>query len=427
MRKPNCLIFQDGGEWIVFAPLSRLVMRVNRTAADGFREFVDTGMISGGAARGVPSTVPREFAPRHVTIACTNACAQRCVYCYGTPAHHNTSRLDPGLCRAGMELVARQASEQNTTIRVFFHGVGEPTLIWPLFTECVGIVRQVQERFKVPIYISLCTGAQLSGEQARWIARELDEVHVSLDGPADIQNRQRPRADGKDSLSGPLKLLEALREAGKKVIVKSTVTSLSVERMEEVVEFVAETAGPVQLQLNMMFGLPWVRGDTVQPPHWEQFVTGFGRALDRGAELGLNVRHPEISLDTIGQDRQSLVASHFCLAPPNIVTAFYDVPAEGGVDPTLGAYGWYDADRHSIRFDHEKRHRLERNQASVACLDCPCCLACCGPGGVKGRMPRQLRGNREPGCLSRIGVLEQILRRSLTRAGKPKGRNTYHE
>src|ERR1035437_6098718 len=245
MRKPNCLVFPDRQDWIVFAPLSGLVMRTNATVAERFRTFVDTGERPGESAplRIVPES--QEFAPSHVTISCTNQCSNGCVYCYGAPAHRNASRLDVEFCRAALQVVGQKATQHHQAVHVSFHGVGEPTLDWPLFTKCVGIVRNTQEQFGIQVYVTLCTGGQVSDAKALWIAQQFDEVHISLDGPSDIQNAQRPRADGRDSLEGPLRLARAVREAGKRMGVNATVTSLSLSRMVEIVEFFAEEIGPI--------------------------------------------------------------------------------------------------------------------------------------------------------------------------------------
>jgi sulfatase maturation enzyme AslB (radical SAM superfamily) len=414
MRRPNCLVFPDGQDWIVFAPLSRLLMRTNATVADRFRNFVDTGERPGKSAPLPTVSETHEFAPNYVTISCTNRCANRCVYCYGTPAHRNASHLNIDFCHEALQLVGQQAKEHQHAVHVSFHGVGEPTLVWPLFTKCVEMVRRTQEQYEIRVHITLCTSGQVSEEKARWIILQLDEVHVSLDGPSDIQNAQRPRADGRDSLEGPLRLARAVREAGKPIRVKTTVTSLSVGRMVEIVEFVASELGRVRLDFGAMFAPVWVDTRLIRPPQPEEFAAQFGRALDRGRKLGVQVRHPEVAPSTLAQSHPSIVSSHFCLAPPNIITAFYDVPNEGSGNPELGAYGWYDSATKSLRFDHEKRRELERQQASEECLGCPCSVNCLGPGGVKGRMPGK-PGVAEPDCRARVGVLRELLRRAVPR------------
>ena len=202
-------------------------------------------------------------------------------------------------------------------------------------------------RHGVTAHLDLCTGGQVTAKRAEWIAAHFDSVQVSIDGPADVHNRQRPRADGRDSLAGPLRLARAVKAAGKRLCVKAIVTAATVGRMAEIVDFVAREIGRARLDLGMMFAPPWVRPDAAAPPEWREFVAGFGKALDRGAELGVRVQHPSISWETLAAVQGPRAARHFCLAPPNVVTSFFDVPEEGSAAPQLGAYGWYDGSRNT--------------------------------------------------------------------------------
>ncbi len=362
---PRCLVFPDGDDWVVFGPRSLLALRVNAEAAARFRDLPDLGPT--GLETG-PRPDPENFVPSCVTISCTNQCGQRCIYCYGTPAHRNHAVLDLGFCRAALELVASKVGPYGERVRVIFHGVGEPTFAWRTFTACVETARAVTRRLDVTAHLDLCTGGQVSAERAAWIADRFDSVQVSIDGPADVQNRQRPRADGRDSLAGPLRLARAVTAAGKRLCVKATVTEATVGHMAEIVAFVAREIGRTRLDLGMMFAPPWVRPDSAAPPGWREFVAGFGEALDRGAELGIRVQHPSINWETISAEQGPRAARHFCIAPPNVVTSFFDVPEEGSATPQLGAYGWYDNGRKTIVFDHEKRLRLERERSPGANL-----------------------------------------------------------
>jgi len=408
---PRCLVFPDGGEWIVFSPRSLLALRVNAAAAARFARLADAGPARDTAPHGDDAD---PAVPSCVTIACTNQCGQRCVYCYGTPAHRNRAVIDPAFCRAGLELAACAAAERAETLRVIFHGVGEPTFAWRRFAECVEAAREVARRHGVRAHLDLCTGGQVSGARAAWIAARFDSVQVSIDGPADVQARQRPRADGRDPLAGPLRLARTAKAAGARVCVKATVTAATVDRMVELVELVASEIGRVRLDLGMMFAPAWVPPERAAPPPWQAFVRGFAAALDRGAELGVRVQHPTVNWETLAGERSTPVAPHFCLAPPNVVTAFFDVPLEGAASPQEGAYGWYDEVGGEIVFDHAKRRRLLAEQHRSTCVECACGIACLGPGGVKGRMPAEtpLGG---PVCRARLGVLEEMLRRAVPR------------
>jgi hypothetical protein len=196
--------------------------------------------------------------------------------------------------------------------------------------------------------------------------------------------------------------------------------------MTEIVEFVASEIGKVPLVFDMMFAVPWATAEVVQPPNWEEFVFSFGQALDRGAELGVEVQHAQVSLGGMGRSIHPIRNTHFALVPPNTVTAFHDFFEEASADPALGAYGWFDPDADRICFDHDKRqrmeHSLEESYYLPECMRCVCWNVCFGPGGAKGRVPR-LAGKLDPLCQMRIGVSKELLRRAVPRRAKMQESN----
>jgi sulfatase maturation enzyme AslB (radical SAM superfamily) len=386
-------------------------MRTNAAAAKKFCGLIDEGDIVAAEPSTPSVNKPKNtlFAPVDVTIACTNMCGQRCVYCYGTPAHQNKSLIDPDFCRAAMHYMANNAPSDTKILRTSFHGVGEPILNWPLFTKCVNIVRKVAQEHAIVVHICLCTGGQVDRLKAEWIAEHIDELNLSLDGPSDIQNQQRPRRDGRDSFIGPLMLAKCFHRTGKSLHIKSTITSVSVSRMIEIVDFVASDIGSVSLHLGMVFTPEWVDREKVSSPPLKDYVKGFGKALVHGLKKGVKVEHPSVSLDHFIAPHENPSETHFCLAPPNLVTAYYDVPEEGVSDPQHGVYGWYDKPENKLRFDHKKRATLKTDKLLDKCQTCPCSIGCLGRSGVKGRMPKnEIVGG--PKCQARIGVLKELIR-----------------
>lgn len=414
MGKPNCLVFPDNGDWIVFAPVSRLALRVNVQAAEQFRTFVDRGRPADGEASGNGSVQTREFRPTYVAIYTNNQCSQQCVYCYGLPSRRSHAQLDLNFCRAAFDFVAREAARQNKVFDVYFTGTGEPTLNWALLTRCVELIREAQQRHSVHTHVGLGTGGQIDATQADWIAKHFDDVNVSLDGPSDIQNLQRPRADGRDSLAGPLRLARTVLDHGRRLQIKCVVTQASVRRMSEIVEFVARQIGPVELEFEMMFPLPWISATRAQSPGAQDFVEEFSRALDTGSRVAVRVRHQAVHLAKLACDPKIVTQDYLCLAPPNIVTAFHDLPQELNFDPQLGKYGWYDSASDRIHFDHAKRRRLYHDFEVASCPGCACWQMCAGYGAVRNRLCSDAQ-SLESLCQLRIGILQELLRRAVPR------------
>ena len=249
LESGRCFAFPRGSGWLVFAPDDGLLFRTNGAAA---RRFLDMAGQKAGPAPG-PDPTP----PTCLTVSPTNACGQACVYCYGTPAHQNGRAIDPGFCRAGLRLAAEEAARRNRTLGVTFHGLGEPTLNWPRFSQCVLMAEEEAGRAGASLSLSLCTGGQLDESQGRFIAEHFNEVEVSLDGPVDIQLAQRPRRDGGDSFAPAAGTVHIVRRAGKRVKIKVTATEASTPRLAGITEFFAAEFGPgLAVDLGDMCSLP---------------------------------------------------------------------------------------------------------------------------------------------------------------------------
>ena len=102
---------------------------------------------------------PEPFAPTSVTVSPSEGCTQACIYCYGTPVHRSSRRIDPSFCQAGLEWAASNATEQARSLSVFFHGAGEPTFVWELFARCANLVREVAREHGIAARAALCTAS----------------------------------------------------------------------------------------------------------------------------------------------------------------------------------------------------------------------------------------------------------------------------
>ncbi len=86
-----------------------------------------------------------------------------------------------------------------------------------------------------------------------WIVKNLDSMSVSLDGPPDIQNYQRPLASGKDSYGVVAENLKYMDEADFKYGLRSTITNHNVLQMKETVALFLESFHPQQIHFEPLF------------------------------------------------------------------------------------------------------------------------------------------------------------------------------
>jgi radical SAM protein with 4Fe4S-binding SPASM domain len=83
----------------------------------------------------------------------------------------------------------------------------------------------------------LQTNGVFSVETANWIANNIDMVWVSLDGPPDLHDAQRPFVNGQASSPIVLRNVDILLRGRCKVGIRPTITLRSLYRLREILEY----------------------------------------------------------------------------------------------------------------------------------------------------------------------------------------------
>ena len=85
---------------------------------------------------------------------------------------------------------------------VFHFASGEPLAAFPLLAEAVRKIEDKSRAFAVPVSFTVTTNATLiSPEIASFLASHSFKVQVSLDGPPDTHNKNRPMLGGQTPTS----------------------------------------------------------------------------------------------------------------------------------------------------------------------------------------------------------------------------------
>jgi uncharacterized protein len=163
-------------------------------------------------------------------------CEHSCPYCQVSRQSSDKQRYDMSLETAerGLEMAFRSPS---SAIKIEFQG-GEPLLNFGLIEE---IVRQAERRngdqrrnlgFVIATNLALLTDDVLD-----FCDRHDVNISTSLDGPADLHNKNRPRP-GRDSWERAVEGIQRVREAlgVDRVSALMTTTRASLDRVREIVD-----------------------------------------------------------------------------------------------------------------------------------------------------------------------------------------------
>jgi len=385
------LIPSDNNTFLLYAPTLKKLLRIRRGVAEWLTRYGISGAAAHPAASRValllqrmlseaaqpiatPLTESRFF---HLALGLTKDCTLRCLYC-----HANAGDRD-AMPREVLEGAVQHAFERAggkglRGVNVSFAVGGEPTTDWSLFAFCVGLLRRSSERYGAPVHLSMTTNGYYGELQRQFIVEHFDNILLSLDGPPEIQNLQRPTKAGADSYSVVRHSARAFSRSARSFAIRATVSDRSVDEMAEIVRFfVAEFGNRYDLVFEplVLLGRAQANQAIVSEPAKEAFVREYIRAKEVGKAFGLKVT-------TSAANHKRLVSS-FCgaMAFPSftVTTGGLVTTCERDSDGSSYWYGEFCPETGRFTVDQA---RVERNRLLLVmpekCGECFCRWHCAG-------------------------------------------------
>ena len=332
MKQLHAMPFE--GQFIIYRPLARLAFVGNRAMVrcarqalesgssgspetDGFLRSVgffdtclpeDEGFFDGGgkttpipessralascgfggshadsSADALPRCWPGGYRPTTATLLLTNQCNLRCTYCYAHGGEGRERQMPVEIARAAIDAVYQNAvALDRPSFSVTLHGGGEPTTSFRVLERAVAHARSVG----LPCTISMSTNGVWTDRQRSWILDNLDEISLSCDGLPEIQDLQRPLADGSGSAASVLKTLRALDRASLPYGVRMTALESTFGRLAESVEFICSESCCSTIQIEPCY--TGRRGDHGDPSREqaEVFARAFLDAFEVASRAG---------------------------------------------------------------------------------------------------------------------------------------------
>ena len=286
------LITNDAGEWHILSreeyaryaagaipdehPLGELL-----GAKDFIREKLDFARMGGAMASRHLLAWP---GPSVHTMVVTRRCNFKCVYCHASVVAQDDASTDmtAETARRAVDLVFQSA---NPELTIEFQG-GEPLLNWPVIKFIVEYALLKNKAAKRTLHFGLISNfSLLTEEKADWLIARGVSFCTSLDGPADLHDRNRTYlgGNGHASVLAGLKMILEKKKAGAKVDAPNaicTVSRGSLGRAREIVDQVVGL-GLERVQLGPLDPVGFARrswdaiGYTT-----EEFVAFYAEALD---------------------------------------------------------------------------------------------------------------------------------------------------
>lgn len=182
---------------------------------------------------------PDRWKPVCLTVYSSLACDLACSYCFAGKAHSSHAILSERLIRESAREVIENCAQENLPFTAVFHGGGEPAMD-PRLRDLLTALRSMSEKSGVPFRSYIATNGVMSEETAHWIAVNFDMIGLSVDGPPEIQNVQRPTKYGEATSGIVERTASILKKHQKTLSVRCTILPENYGKMQKIAAYFTE-------------------------------------------------------------------------------------------------------------------------------------------------------------------------------------------
>ncbi|HPO12527.1 MAG TPA: SPASM domain-containing protein [Candidatus Hydrogenedentes bacterium] len=389
-----------GDRFLVYAPLRNVILSVGTQTARFLSEIHASGgdihavendpvirtLMQNGIIGGEPEMKPEfpgnhDYAPTRLTLFLTNTCNLACRYCYAN-ANIRPMTMPAEIGKAAIDFVIENAQKLcRDRIEVGFHGGGEPTAAWTVFQTLVCYARTKSDNTRLKSSIGMSSNGCFGPERARWIADNLDNVSISIDGPPGIQDEQRPLLNGNPSSPLLKEGIRVLDDKGFNYSFQVTITRKHLHQILNIVEYLTSEFNPriIKIEPVSPAGRCYEQRELV--PDMMHFAEAFNHAFEVA-------KHKGIQLHFSGMRPLGSHVACFCgafnepfnITPDGLISACFETTDACAPYANTFIIGKFEEGKRTFTIDSERLELLRSRNINQleTCQDCFCKYSCGG-------------------------------------------------
>ncbi|MDP4093193.1 MAG: radical SAM protein [Bacillota bacterium] len=338
----------------------------------------------------------------------TNRCNLRCKYCYASSGEETGIEMNLELAKAAMGFLFKSAARKNLKkVYVGFHGGGEPTLNWNLIKESVFLAQKLSSQNNMPVNIGITSNGCWSREVCKFAVRNLSDATISFDGLTEVQNSQRPFANGRGSFNRVYQTLKLLDESDFIYGIRMTATADSVAFLSDSINYICENFNPRVIQVEPVFIQGRAMDNYSEIGKYDTFILEFIKASEITKKKRIQLKYSGARLDTITGRFCSAACRSLIITPDGYVTACIENCSHNHPQSSKYILGTFEKDG-TLLIDRDKlnAHVAGTVDEISRCSGCFCKWHCAGDCSIK-----TLTGNAERCLLNRELTKYQILKK----------------
>lgn len=319
--------------------------------------------------------IVQSFTPTCLTIYINNQCNLRCSYCFSRSNPHNAEEINIAAINAGANLVLKNCLRLSIPFTMVFHGGGEPMLNQRIAENILSAIENITQPYHLPIIRYVATNGVMSIRKARWMARRFQIVGISCDGPAFIQDRQRPFINGQNSSPYIEQTSRIVKDAGKRLFVRVTLTPDSFLYQNQIAEYICHRLHPDEIHVEAVY--QGGRADDLNifsENHAESYVNEFIKARQTAESYGISWSSSGNRLAEIHGPYCNIYRNVLNLIPGDVATACFKVTTSHEASKCQLLIGKLEKKRDEAQLTLDNS-RIETLQAKLGiipgkCKDC---------------------------------------------------------
>ncbi|MBP1631601.1 MAG: hypothetical protein H6Q15_2494 [Bacteroidetes bacterium] len=395
-------ILNHGENYILYLPLKSVIVIVNEDTIkllnaisegkniDSEMEIVDKLIDLGVFEEPILPFDNEIFKPTDVTFLPSFSCNLECLYCYSEGGEFITSKIPLKTAKKAIDIIIKNAIELNRTeITVGFHGGGEPMMVSNMpFIE--GVIKYTEEKSKennLKYTINAVTnGVDIDKFDPKWIKEKITRFNVSLDGPIDIQNHQRPRrGKNKDSYTPAIETIKFFEKNNIDYGIRTTITQYSVNRMSEIVEHFTKISSLKSFHFEPLFECGRCKTSKFTAPPYDEFIDNFKKANEIAKKLNVTLNYSGASDGRISDKFCGGAGENFFVTPDSFVSTCLEACRTNEKESKPFLIGSFNKELNEFEFDQEKINILKSRKVTnmKSCADCFCKYSCAGDCLIK--------------------------------------------
>ncbi|MBS3079296.1 radical SAM protein [Candidatus Pacearchaeota archaeon] len=354
------------------------------------------------------------YSPTYATLIPTYNCNLRCVYCYSNGGESPTKIMEFNVAKSAINLAIENAKRLETgETGLEFHGGGEPFLPanMELIKRSLDYFRKNAEKSGLKYTVGSVTNGVMNQKDLEWIVQTFSHLNISLDGPEDIQNSQRPKPRNLPSYEDVMRTITYLEGKKFKYGIRATITAESVDRMPEIIEFFHSISTSDSFHVEPLFECGRCKTTNAKAPEPQTFLKRFLEARETAKKLGIKIYYSGARINCLSTSFCGASGENFFVNPNGNVITCPETSRETDPDFSMFHIGSYDSSTQSFRF-HQDKIRLLKSRTIDNIPHCSNCFAkynCSGdcPAKSYSQSRNLFDTSSNPRCLINRELLKQ--------------------